>query len=62
MEGGEHYLGYYWKPKIAKKGPKQHNKLSFLPEGKKKLGQSPPQELEVARSAGGKGVVCGRFN
>ena len=24
------YQGYYWTPTIAKNGPKQHNKLSFL--------------------------------
>ena len=29
--------GYYWAPKIAKNGPKQHKNLFFLPEGQKKL-------------------------
>jgi hypothetical protein len=32
---------------IAKNGPKQHKKLFFCPKGKKSLGRSPPQELEV---------------
>ena len=43
------YHGYYWTPKIAKNGPKQHKKLFFCPKDKKSLGQSrsPPQELEV---------------
>ena len=30
------YQGNYWTPKVAKNGPKQHNKLFFLPEGEKK--------------------------
>ena len=30
------YIGYYWTKKIAKNGPKQHNKLFLLPEGQKK--------------------------
>ena len=29
------YRGYYWTPKIAKNGPKQHKKLFFLAEGQK---------------------------
>ena len=51
----ESYQGYYWVPKIAKNGPKQHNKLSFVPKGQKKNsaeGQSPPQELEVSPHSG----------
>ena len=43
----ESYQGYYWKPQIAKNGPKQHNKVFFCPKEGKRLGQSPPQELEV---------------
>ena len=35
------YQGYYWAPKIARNGPKQHNKLFFLPEGQNRLGQRP---------------------
>ena len=27
----ESYQGYNWAPKIAKNGPKQHNRLSFFP-------------------------------
>ena len=30
------YQGYYWTPKIAKNGPKQHNNLFFARKGKKK--------------------------
>ena len=26
------YQGYYWTPKNAKNGPKQHNKLFFCPK------------------------------
>ena len=39
--------GYYWTPKVAKNGPKKHNKLFFCPKGKKCLDWSTPQELEV---------------
>ena len=46
------YQGYYWTPKNAKNGPKQHNKLFFCPKGKKSLGRSPPQELEVGPRSG----------
>ena len=46
------YQGYYWAPTIAKIGPKQHNKLSFCPKGKKSLCRSPPQELEVGPRSG----------
>ena len=45
------YHGYYWAPKNAKNGPKQHNKLFFWPEGQKNTsgkGPSPPQQLEVS--------------
>ena len=35
------YHGYYWTPKIAKNGPKQHKKLFFCPKGKKSLGRRP---------------------
>ena len=31
----KYYHGYYWTPKIAKNGPKQHKKALFLPKGKK---------------------------
>ena len=41
------YHDYYCTPKIAKNGPEQHNKLFICPKGKKSLGWSPPQELEV---------------
>ena len=46
------YHGYYWTPKIAKNWPKQHKKLFFCPKGKKSLGRSPPQELEVGPRSG----------
>ena len=46
------YQGYYWTPKNAKNGPKQHNKPFFCPKGKKSLGRSPPQELEVSPRSG----------
>ena len=46
------YHGYYWTPKIAKNGPKLLKKLFFCPKGKKSLGQSPPQELEVGPRSG----------
>ena len=49
------YQGYYWAQKIVKNGPKQHNKLLFLPKGQKKAsakGQSHPQELEVGPHSG----------
>ena len=46
------YQGYYWTPKNAKNGPKQHNNLFFCPKGKKSLGRSPPQELEVSPRSG----------
>ena len=39
------YQGYYWAPKIAKNGPKQHNKLSSK-------AWSPPQELDVGPHSG----------
>ena len=39
------YHSYYWTPKIAKNGPKQHKKA--LAEG-----PSPPQELEVGPRSG----------
>ena len=45
------YQGNYWTPKIAKNGPKQHNKLFFC-RGKKSLSRSPPQELEVGLRSG----------
>ena len=38
--------------KIAKNGPKQHKALYFCPKGKKNLGRSPPQELEVGPRSG----------
>ena len=43
---------YYWTPTIGKNGPKQHKKLFFCPKGKKSLGRSPPQELEVGPRSG----------
>ena len=46
------YQGYYWTPKIAKNGPKQYYKLFFFLKGKKSLGRSPPQELEVVPRSG----------
>ena len=48
------YRCYYWTPKNAKNGPKQHNKLFFCPKGKKTSaeGRSPPQELEVGPCSG----------
>ena len=48
------YQGYYWTPKIAKNGPKQHNKLFFARRAKKASaeGRSPPQELEVGPRSG----------
>ena len=46
------YQGYYWKPKVAKNGPKQHNKVFLYPKGKKSPDQSPPQELEVGPCGG----------
>ena len=46
------YQGYYWTPKNAKNGPKKHNKLFFCPKGKKCLGRSPPQELDVSPRSG----------
>ena len=48
------YQGYYWTPKIAKNGPKQHNKLFFARRAKKASaeGRSPPQELEVSPRSG----------
>ena len=46
------YHGYYWTPKIAKNGSKQHKKLFACPKGKKSLGRSPPQELEVGPRSG----------
>ena len=46
------YQGYYWTPKISKNGPKQHNNLLFCPKGKKSLGRSPPQDLEVGPRSG----------
>ena len=46
------YHGYNWTPKIAKNGPKQHKELFFCQKGKKSLGQSPPQELEVGPRSG----------
>ena len=46
------YHGYYWTPKIAKNGPKLHNKLFFSPKGNKSIGRSPPQELEVGPRSG----------
>ena len=49
------YQGYYCAPKIAKNGPKQHNRLLLLPKGQTKAltkGQSPPQELEVGPHSG----------
>ena len=49
----KNYQGYYWAAKIAKNGPKQHNKLPFFcPKGKQSLGQSLPQELEVGPRSG----------
>ena len=41
------YQGYYWTPKMAKNGPKHHNKLFFCPNGKKTSAEALPQELEV---------------
>ena len=38
--------------KIAKNVQKQHIKLFFCPKGKKSLGRSPPQELEVGPRSG----------
>ena len=29
------YQGYYWKPNVAKNGPKQHNKVFFAGRAKK---------------------------
>ena len=46
------YQGYYWTPKMALNGPKQHNRLFFCPKGQKSLGRSPPQELEVGPRSG----------
>ena len=48
------YQGYYWTPKNAKNGPKQHNKLFFARRAKKASakGRSPPQELEVGPRSG----------
>ena len=46
------YQGYYWGPKNAQNGPKQYKKLFFCPKGKKSLGRSPPQELEVSPRSG----------
>ena len=46
------YHGYYWTPKIAKNGPKQHRKLFFCLKGKKSFGRSLPQELEVGPHSG----------
>ena len=48
------YQGYYWTPKMAKNGPKQHNKVFICPKGKKGSaeGRSPPQELEVGPRSG----------
>ena len=37
---------------IAENGPKQQNKLSFFQKGKKSLGQSPLQELELGPRCG----------
>ena len=46
------YHGYYWKPKIAKNGPKQQ--FFFCQRAKKASaeGRSPPQELEVGPRSG----------
>ena len=41
------YLGYYWALKIAKNGPKQHNKHFFCPKGKKSLGQKSKPSAEA---------------
>ena len=50
------YSGYYWTPKIAKKGPKQQQqKNSFFARRAKKASaesHSPPQELEVGLRSG----------
>ena len=46
------YQGYYWTPKISKNVPKQHYRLFFCPKGKKSLGRSSPQELEVGPHSG----------
>ena len=45
---------YYWKPKMAKNGPKQHNNVFFCLKGKKasSKGRSPLQELEVGPRSG----------
>ena len=50
----KNYQGYYWKPKMDKNGPKQHNKIFFAQRAKKASakGQSPPQELEVGLRSG----------
>ena len=46
------YQGYNSTPKIAKSGPKKHNKLFICRKGKKSLGRSPPQEPEVGPRGG----------
>ena len=50
----KNYQGYYWTPKIAKNGPKQHNRLFFARKAKKASAeaQSPPQELEIGPRSG----------
>ena len=54
------YQGYYWTPKIAKNGPKQHNKLFFARRAKKASdeGRNPPQELEIGPRSGPYVLVC----
>ena len=58
------YQGYYWTPKIAKNGPKPHNKFFFCPKGKKASdeGRSPLQELEVGPRSGPYFLVSIKYN
>ena len=49
------YQGYYFTPKIAKNGPKQHIRLFFFARKAKKVSaeaQSPLQELEIGPRSG----------
>ena len=41
--------------------PKQHKKPFFCPKGKKSLGRSPPQELEVGPRSGPYLLVCKKW-